>query len=183
ELCLDAFEDFLKGPGFFSQVGKAEETFLRANRVKEQLVDFDQLQRQLDADPETKGLRLNQIDRQLIDGDKPRTTLERLEDYVTDNGQRYLKTQGKGYAVIPLLGWVYPAGAIRGKNKLIVLDWYNRKGAVRVKDPERYARIKKRYARDLRYYRANIKRISRDYAHDRARLTSQGFWRKYLKMD
>ena len=119
----------------------------------------------------------------MIDGNKPRTTLERLEDYVTDNGQRYLKTQGKGYAVIPLLGWVYPAGAIRGKNKLIVLDWYNRKGAVRVKDPERYARIKKRYARDLRYYRANIKRISRDYAHDRARLTSQGFWRKYLKMD
>lgn len=183
ELCLDAFEDFLKGPGFFSQIGKAEETFLRANRVKEQLVDFDQLQRQLDADPETMGLRLNQIDRQLIDGDKPRTILERLEDYVTDNGQRYLKTGGRGYAVIPLLGWVYPAGAIRGKNKLIVLDWYNRKGAVRVKDSERYARIKKRYAKDVRYYKANIERINRDYAHDRARLTSQGFWRKYLKMD
>lgn len=183
ELCLDAFEDFLKGPSFFSQIGKAEETFLRANRAKEQLVDFDQLQRQLDADPETMGLRLNQIDRQLIDGDKPRTTLERLEDYVTDNGQRYLKTEGKGYAVIPLLGWVYPAGAIRGKNKLIVLDWYNRKGAIRVKDSERYARIKKRYAKDLRYYKANIERINRDYAHGRARLTSQGFWRKYLKMD
>ncbi|BDR53617.1 galactofuranosyltransferase [Bombiscardovia nodaiensis] len=183
ELCLDAFEDFLKGPEFFSKQGVAEETFMRANKRKEKLYDLDTLQEEIDKDYEMKGLQIKEIDRQLIDGDKPRTRLQRLEDYVTDNGQRYLKTQGSGYAVIPLLGWVYPAGVIRGKDKLIVIDWYNKKGAIRVKDPERYAAIKKRYNRDMRYYKANVKRLKAEYAAARRTLTSQQYWRKYLKMD
>ena len=132
--CLDAFEDFLKGPSFIKKPGQAEQSFMAANRNKEQLVDFATLQAQANQDPELAGFDIKEIDRQLIEGDKPRSLPERLEDLITDNNQRYIKKDGTGYAVIPLQGWLYPAGAIRGKHKLVVLDWYNRKGTIRVKD-------------------------------------------------
>ena len=179
-LCLDAFEDFMKGPKFISQPGVAEKTFMAANKHKEQLVGFDELQRLANADPELRGFNIKDIDRQLVDGDKPRTLPQRLEDFLTDNGQRFLKTQGKGYVVIPLIGWAYPAGVIRGKRKIVVIDWYNRKGAIRTKDARQYEEIKKRYARDLKYYKANIERLRREYAAARATLTSMEYWKNYL---
>lgn len=155
---------------------------MAANRNKEQLVDFVTLQSQIDADVELDGLCIKEVDRQLIDGDKPRSLPERLEDLFTDNNQRYFKKNGTGYAVIPLQGWLYPAGAIRGKHKLIVLDWYNRKGTIRTKDVKRYQEIKKRYARDLRYYKANIDRLRKEYSAAREELTSVKYWKQYLKM-
>jgi galactofuranosylgalactofuranosylrhamnosyl-N-acetylglucosaminyl-diphospho-decaprenol beta-1,5/1,6-galactofuranosyltransferase len=183
ELCLDAFEDFLKGPRFIRKQGVAEETFMRANKNKEQLQDLDSLQKLIDTDPDLAGFQIKEVDRQLIDGDKPRTRIERISDYITDNGQRYVHTAGEGYAVIPLIGWAYPAGVIRGKKKLIAIDWYNNKGVIRVKDSTRYAAIKKRYAKDLRYYKANKKRLLAEYAAARSQLTSVQYWKQYLNMD
>lgn len=133
ELCLDAFEDFLKGPKFIGTKGQAEKSFMAANHNKETLHDLDELQRLANEDPDLAGFDVYTITRQLIDADKPRSRSERIQDFVTDNGQRILKNEGEGYAVIPLLGWVYPAGVIRGKKKLIVIDWYNRKGAIRTR--------------------------------------------------
>lgn len=183
ELCLDAFEDFLKGPEFIKKPGQSEKSFMVANRNKEQLVDFETLQSRADQDPELAGFSIKNVDRQLIDGDKSRSLAERLEDLITDNNQRYIKKDGAGYAVIPLQGWLYPAGAIRGKHKLVVLDWYNRKGTIRTKDVQRYQKIKKRYMRDLKYYKANINRLRKEYAAARAELTSVEYWKNYLKMD
>ena len=183
ELCLDAFEDFLKGPEFIKKPGQSEKSFMAANRNKEQLVDFETLQSRADQDPELAGFSIKNVDRQLIDGDKSRSLAERLEDLITDNNQRYIKKDGAGYAVIPLQGWLYPAGAIRGKHKLVVLDWYNRKGTIRTKDVQRYQKIKKRYMRDLKYYKANINRLRKEYAAARAELTSVEYWKNYLKMD
>lgn len=182
ELCLDAFEDFLKGPKFIAQP-VAEQRFMDANRNKEQLVGFDELQRMADADPELAGFDLRNVDRQLIDGDKQRTLAQRLDDYLTNNGQRLIKSQGKGYAVIPLVGWAYPAGIIRGKNKLIVIDWYNSKGAIRTKDVKRYERIIARYKKDLRYYKNHIERLRKEYAAARSTLTSVEYWKNYLGME
>lgn len=180
ELCLDAFEDFLKGPEFIKKPGQSEKSFMVANRNKEQLVDFETLQSRADQDPELAGFSIKNVDRQLIDGDKSRSLAERLEDLITDNNQRYIKKDGAGYAVIPLQGWLYPAGAIRGKHKLVVLDWYNRKGTIRTKDVQRYQKIKKRYMRDLKYYKANINRLRKEYAAARVELTSVEYWKLSL---
>ena len=123
------------------------------------------------------------IDRQLVDADAPRTRLQRLNDLATDNNQRFIVKEGKGYAVIPVIGWAYPAGAIRGKEYLIIIDWYNRMGALRKKDPERYAQISKRYKEDLKAYKRNIKQLRHDYSARRDELTSLAFWKRYLGMD
>ena len=183
ELCLDAFEDFLKGPKFIGTKGQAEKSFMAANQHKEKLYDLDELQKLADADVDLAGFDITTINRQLIDSDKPRKTRQRLRDYLTDNGQRLVRTDGDGYAVIPLIGWAYPAGVIRGKKKLIVIDWYNRKGAIRTKDSDRYQKIHKRYQRDLRYYKANIDRLRKEYQEAFPQLTSMKFWENYLDLD
>jgi hypothetical protein len=182
KLCLDAFEDFLKGPKFIAQPGAAEESFMRANRDKEALVSFDELQQQAES-LHIDGFDVNDITRQIVDGDRPRTVPQRLQDYITNNGQRWMKTEGEGYAVIPLLGWVYPAGVIRGKKHLIVIDWYNKKDAIRTKDAHEYQQVVQRYERDLRYYKRNINRLRAEYAAARDELTSVAYWKHYLQMD
>ena len=181
ELVLDAFEDFLKGPGYYSACGVAENTFMDANRHKEKMVPFDQLEDMV-REIGVPGFDLSQVDRQLIDGDKPRTVLQRASDYFTNNGQRFVVTRGSGYAVIPNIGGTYPAGAIRGKKYLIVIDWYNRVGAVRVKNPARYKQIEKRYEADLKRFKANKKQLHEAYAASREKVTSVAFWKNYLGM-
>lgn len=47
---------------------------------------------------------------------------------------------------------------------------------------KRYQEIKKRYARDLRYYKANIDRLRKEYSAAREELTSVKYWKQYLKM-
>lgn len=181
ELVLDAFEDFMKGPDFFSTPGVAEETFMRANRNKEKLVPFDELQRQAHALGLTD-FDIKKLDRQFVDSDKPRTRLQRMADYAFDNHQRLLVNKGQGYAVIPVVGWAYPAGVIRGKKYLIVIDWYNRCGAIRKKDSARYAAIEKRYKEDMKRYKREIKGLREQYASRREELTSLAFWKRYLGM-
>ena len=157
-------------------------TFMAANRNKEKYVPLTELEdraRELGV----VGFDLSQIDRQLIDGDKPRTLPQRLIDYTTDNGQRIGVTKGEGFAVIPSNGGVYPAGIIRGKKYLIVIDWYNRSGAVRVKDAKRYAQIQTRYKNDLKTYKKNKQRLSAEYANSRERVTSVEFWKSYLGLN
>ena len=37
--------------------------------------------------------------------------------------------------------------------------------------------------RDLKYYKANINRLRKEYAAARVELTSVEYWKNYLKMD
>lgn len=179
ELVLDAFEDFMKGPEFISKKGIAEQTFMAANRNKEKLVSHGEVQRQADA-LGLKNFDVHKLTRQLIDGDKPRSLIQRMGDLATDNSQRLVSNAGKGYAVIPTIGWAYPAGVIRGKRYLIVIDWYNRMGTIREKDTKRYDEIMKRYKADMARYKKEKADLARRYSEARTRLTSMAFWKDYL---
>jgi galactofuranosylgalactofuranosylrhamnosyl-N-acetylglucosaminyl-diphospho-decaprenol beta-1,5/1,6-galactofuranosyltransferase len=180
-LCLDAFEDYLKGPRFIEAKNTAEDTFLAANRNKEKLVSFDELEKQ--AAQLGLDFKVSNYSRQIIDSDKPRHLVQRLEDYVTDNGQRLLHTRGKGYIVIPANGWAYPAGVLRGKQYIIVIDWWNKKGAIREKDIHEYQDLLHRFHRDLHYYNGHRRQLKKQYEAARSTLTSQAFWRDYLDMN
>lgn len=182
ELCLDAFEDFMKGPDFYSKPGIAEKTFMDANKHKEKLIPFAELEKEAHALGLTD-FHIGSIDRQLIDSDAPRTTIQRLNDLLTDNNQRLIVNKGRGYAVIPVLGWAYPAGAIRGKEYLIVIDWYNKCGAIRKKDAKRFAQISERYKQDLKKFKSIEDELSRRYAASRENVTSIKFWKSYLGID
>ena len=133
----------MKGPDFFATPGIAEKTFMAANRNKEKLIPFKDIEKEMHEIGFTN-FSMSEITRQLIDSDIPRSITQRVEDYLTDNNQKILTNNGLGYAIIPDLGWAYPAGIIRGKQYLVVIDWHNRLGAVRKKDPKQYKEILKR---------------------------------------
>lgn len=178
-LVLDAFEDFMKGPDFYSEIGIAEKTFMEANKKKEAMVPFSELERQA-REIGIEGFSIDDIDRQLIAGDKPRSISQRLVDFITDNKQRFLTGDGSGFAVIPVHGWEYPAGAIRGKKHIIVIDWYNRMGCIRTKDTEDYAKLLKRYKTDVKKYKRCEKKLAEAYSNSRPIVTSDEFWKRYL---
>lgn len=178
-LVLDAFEDFMKGPNYYSKSGIAEKTFMEANKKKEVMVPFSELERQA-REIGIEGFSIDDIDRQLVDGDKPRSVQQRLVDYVTDNKQRILTGDSSGFAVIPVHGWAYPAGAIRGKKYIIVIDWYNRMGCIRTKDNGEYAKLLKRYKADVRQYKRCEKQLAEAYSKSRPIVTSDEFWKRYL---
>lgn len=176
ELILDGFEDFLKGPSFIK--GKvAEESFMTANRRNEKLLPFEELQK----DPDLDSLDLYSLTRQKINENSPRALGERLVDFVSWNGQKAPLFWDKGgIAVISAAGGVYPAGTIRNHSKILVVDWYNKKGAVRHRDVARYKEIIKRYKQDLKLFKANTKRLHEEYAAARPEMTSVEYWKKYL---
>ena len=178
-LVLDAFEDFMKGPDYYSEIGIAEKTFMEANKKKEAMVPFSELERQA-REIGIEGFSIDNIDRQLIAGDKPRSISQRLIDFITDNKQRILTGDGSGFAVIPVHGWVYPAGAIRGKKYIIVIDWYNRMGCIRTKDTGEYAKLLKRYKADVKQYKRCEKQLAKAYSLSRSIVTSDEFWKRYL---
>lgn len=181
ELILDAFEDFLKGPDCYSAKGFAEASFMGANKRKEKLVPLVEVQNR--AHELGLNFSLSQIDRQSIESDQPRGMAERAADYVTNNWQRAIVREGSGYAVIPAMGGVYPAGAIRGKKYIIAIDWYNRSGVIRVKDVKRYKEIERRYKADLKKYKSKKRELGQAYEKSHSRVTSVAFWKEYLGMN
>lgn len=184
ELVLDALEDFLRGPEYFSSIGVAEKTFIAANKNKEKRVPLNELQEQV------RNLGFADFDVSLIsrqdiefEGFGNRALLLRVEDCVTDNKQRLLVSEGEGYAVVPSIGWAYPANAIRDKRYIIAIDWRNRCGSIRKKDPKRYRAIQKRLSSDLHYLKKNEANLKEAYSSQRDRLTSLEFWKNYLGMN
>ena len=188
ELALKGFEDFLKGPDFIKQP-VAQEKFMQANREKEQLVSFPELQKMADK-MGLESFDVTKLTRQMIDNDKPRSTQQRVFDFLTHNGQRFLHssvhgakgTTGKSYALIPSAGWIYPSGSIHGENIIVAIDWFNRKGMIRVKNVKRYNEIMKRYKRDLVYFKKNRTLLETEYKNATNELTSISYWKKYLSI-
>ena len=152
---------------------------MEANKNKEAMVPFNELERQA-REIGIEGFSINDIDRQLIIGDKPRSISQRLVDFITDNRQRILTGNASGFAVIPVHGWEYPAGAIRGKKHIIVIDWYNRMGCIRTKDTEEYAKLLRRYKADVKQYKRCEKQLAEAYSKSRSIVTSDEFWKRYL---
>lgn len=183
ELALAGFEDFLKGPDFIKKP-VAQECFMKANREKEKLVSFEELQKQADS-MGLEDLDLSTLTRQVIDYDKPRTWTERAFDYVTCNGHRVLvtKPKNKDYVVIPSAGWIYPAGMIHDEKIIVAVDWFNKKGIIRTKNVDRYKEVMKRYKRDLAYFKKHRSRLEQEYKAARKTLTSIPFWKQYLGME
>lgn len=177
-LAVEGFEDFLKGPSFIREP-VTERRFLEANRNRERLVPFKDLQKQVD----DYGINLKHLTHSEVIRDLPRNRIEAAKDFITFNGQRYVKEQGKRgnrAAVIDAAGWVYPAGKIRGAEVLVAIDMPNRCGVVRKLDIARFNEVWTRFRKAMKFYKKNEQKLKEEYSRARAELTSIEFWKKYL---
>lgn len=190
ELILDGFEDFLKGPGFFAAKGKAEETYLAANRRREQLIPYDELREKalaeigVDiADYDNTDLRDN-YPLGLTMHERP-FRVSRMQTFEKSiNGQLFgrLKQYAGTYAVIKADA-TWPFGTIYGVDTIVAIDAPSRRGTIRHRDNKRCRQIWKRLLDDLHEYHANKKEIEAMYRQARTLLTSLDFWKDYLSMN
>ena len=177
EITLEGFEDFLKGPSYIMQP-IAQERFMYANKAKEQLYPFSDLYEEA----LRLGVDLDKLTIEYVTTDYPRHITERSLDLLTFNGQRFnfgYSDNGKT-AVIDAVGWAYPAGKIRRAEHIIAVDIFSRKAAIRHKDSTRFRELWNRYKRDVKYYKANKERLTKEYAAVRDEITSVTFWKDYL---
>ncbi len=176
ELALEGFEDYLKGPSFIMQP-VAEERFMHANRVKEQLRPFDEIREEA----LSYGVDLDHLTADRVTLDIPRTSKERAEDLVTFNGQRIKDYAISGkVGIIDARGWEYPAGKIRRAEVLIAVDTYSKTAAIRHKDKAKFKELWSRYKRDMKYYKAHKDELTKAYAAVKDEITSIPYWKNYL---
>ena len=190
-LILDGFEDFLKGPGFYSAPGKAEETYMAANKRREQWMPYEEL-REL-ALSET-GVDLNDYSFDDIVRDIPMGLAihDRKFNIVhtqlferTINGQLYrsLKPFDNDIAVIEAAGWAISYGRLYGKTTLIVVDPYTKRGTIRHKDKDKFRKLWARMEADLKEYKKNREEIEALYRDSKSLVTSKEFWKHYLGVE
>lgn len=179
---LEALEDFFRGPKFLANPDLNKKRFDQLWRDAEKFVSLDELQKQIDKIPELRkqGLKVLDLTRQVIDKDKFRNRKEELIDKCFANKQHIFQTQGEGYAVIPGSTWAFPAGIIRGKQYLVLVDWFNQKGCIRIKNVKKYEEISKRYKRDLHYYKTHMDYLKQIWRTGGKKLTTPEFWEQYL---
>ena len=192
ELILDGFEDFLKGPGFFSTPGKAEETYMAANGRREQLLPYDEL-RELalkETGIDIADYNFDEIVRDIPLGlsphGRPFNVMHTQLFERTINGQlhRSLKPfDGEAAAVIEHAGWAISYGRIYGKSTFIAIDPNTKRGAIRHMSKERCKQIWGRLSDDIKEYEKNKKEIEALYREARPLITSVPYWRKYLGLD
>lgn len=179
---LEALEDFFRGPNFLANPVLNKKRFDQLWRDTEKFVDLDELQKQVNEIPELRrqGLNVRELTRQIIDRDAPRSRKEEKIDKYFVNKQRILQTEGEGFAIIPANGWTFPAGIIREKKYLVLVDWFNQKGCIRVKDVKKYEEISKRYKTDLHYYKTHLDYLKRIWRTGGKELITPEFWEQYL---
>ena len=187
ELILDGLEDYLKGPGFFAAPGMAEQTYLAANKRREQLLPYEELRELALAQT---GVDIADYDPNDILQDYPLGLtphgspfrVSRMQTFKrTINGQLYgkLKPYAGPVAVINAnLNW--PVGRIYGVDTVIAIDVPSKRGVVRHRDNERCKAIWKRLQTTLKEYHASKDELRALYRQARPTLTSERFWREYL---
>lgn len=176
-LAVEGLEDFLKGPAFIMERGRAEAKFMEKNRQAEKLKGFEELEGEVGP---------LDLDRVTIYEDSPRSLGDRLVDFASFNGQRgplAPKPHGGGMPTIPNEGWLYPAGTIRGAEQLLSIDAFNRKGVVRTRDRARFKEVWKRYKRALKDYKRRKDEVEQAYRAVRDEITSTDYWMSYLGIE
>ena len=168
ELLLDAYDDYIKGPGFLKD-NNPENILYNKNRLNNHF-------EKIEIDDES-------CDLEKLYKDSPRRFLKKVLYRLTWNGQllfpeRFLNNEP---AVIPFNA-AYLPGKISFKRYHLLVNPYEKTGKMLELDKKRFKSLMKRYSKLRIYYLFNRDRIMKDYRNARAELTSEQFWRKYLKL-
>lgn len=87
----------------------------------------------------------------------------------------------KGYPLIAF-DHTYQPQKMSMYRHMVAVNPFNRTGIIRTLDKKRYRALQKRFKNAMAYYRKNYARIEREYTNQKEYLTSEKFWKKYLKL-
>ena len=169
ELLLLAIEDYMKGPGFLAKTAGTD-ILKRNKQFAEKMIPLTQL--------EVPSFYMEQ----LYEADIQRPLLQRVEYYLLYNGQKgHFQKKENGIGLM-INEWDHKPGRNMFKDSILVVDPVNRTGCLRKRDTEKFKQLKERQDQDIRYYKKNHTRLEEAYRNAFPVLTSERFWRKYLKL-
>lgn len=171
EALLQALEDYMKGPEFLQEDRGAE--------ILKKLGQYNQVMEPLEEMP-TGECYLTTLDK-----DYPISFLQRVWYYLTYNGQRFYTPKSKwkkDYAYV-LYDWAHQPGRCAFHKNLIAVNLLDRTANRRVQDKTKFKELFKRYKQDLKLYKKNKEKLRKEYRESFEYMTSEKFWRKYLKLD
>ena len=171
ELALRALEDFMKGPEFF-MTDRGEQITKENAKLNEKLVPLEEL-----------GIVHSDFRNDPYD-DVKRGLLNTLLFRATYNGHLFWpkKLLKKDPVVIPF-DTGYTPGKMAMHSTYIAYNPVKQTACIREFDRERFLKLEKRLYKDLAYYKKHADAIRKAYRSQKDYLTSEKFWRKYLKMD
>lgn len=166
-LLLDAVEDFMKGPDFFS-VLDGEKLMKEKRMLDDKLDDIENFKDVF-------------VDLGRVYDNPPMTKKERFIYQLTDNGHRFCPSflLKKNINIIPQDWYVTPAKNYMHR-QLLAVNPHTKAGILRTIDKKAYKRLIKRYKQLMKQYDKNIDNITAEYRSKQKYLTSIDFWKKYL---
>ena len=167
---LDALEDFMKGPDFFSTLN-GEKMMKEKGQLNEKLSDIE-------------NLKNISIDLGRVYDNPPMTKKERFIYQLTDNGHRFIPSLflKKEAGIIPS-NWCHTPAKQFLRKQLLAVDSLNEKCIEREINKKTYRQLIKRYRQLIKQYKKNINNITEKYRSKQKYLTSIDFWNKYLEID
>ena len=187
QFIVDGFEDFLKGPGFYASPGIAEQTYLAANRRREQLIPYEELREQTLREFE---IDLDQYDVNDLKRDYPLGLTKHGSPFRVSRMQAFKKSingqlfgtlkQYVGPVAVIIANTDWLVGRVYGVDAVVAIDIPSKRGTIRHRDNDRCKAIWNRLKDDLAEYRANKADIDTLYMESKPIVTSVAYWKKYL---
>ena len=168
-LLLDAVEDFLKGPDFFTSLN-GEKLMKEKGKLNDNLICLENF----------KDIH---IDLGKVYDNPPLTNKKHFIYQLTDNGHRFMPSflLKKDIGVIPQDWYITPAKNYLHK-QLLAVNPNAKTGILRTIDKKAYKQLMKRYKQLMKEYDKNVDKISEEYHSKQKYLTSIEFWKKYLEI-
>ena len=171
ELLLMAMEDYLKGPSFIA-VDRGTEILQRNKAFVEKLV------------PVAEADNPNFVMEEIEDEDRPMSFLERVVYYLSDNGQRFVPDRRiTDSSAVMRYDWDHKPGRCAFHRRIYVYNDSDRMGICREMNKEKYRELQARENKLMRRYDKIHEKVEEAYRKAYPYLTSEKFWRKYLKLE
>lgn len=169
EICLEALEDFMKGPEFIKQ-DLGEEILIKHRSYNEKMLPLEQFK--------DLNVVLNQVY-----NEPPRKPFDRFLYRLTYNGHRFIPQcfLRKEPAIIGF-DWSYQPQKQSLHKQLLAVNVHDATASLRNIDRKKYKELKRRYKKDMKYYKRNHQKIEKEFAASKDYLISKKFWKEYLEI-
>ena len=182
-LVIEALEDFLKGPEFIMEKGKAEEMFLEKHKTCEQLKPLDEALE--DVPEEIRNEIRSKIKLLDVYREGERDIKHKVFDVASWNGQTLTGDAGlpnRDWVLLPYEGWFYMPEKQMGAKHIFAIDFIGKRAAIRHRDKQQFEELRKRFDSAIKKIKGN-KDLIEKYRKATPYVTSEEFWREYLSMN
>ncbi len=170
ELVVRGFEDYIKGPDFLKE-DRGEQIVKENVKLNDKLIPLS----------EFKDVYIPNVFDCWFD--PPRTFVNKWLLRLTYNGH-YLVPECllKKEPVLVSFDHNYQPEKMTLRKNHLEVNPFNQTGKMLTIDKKRFKEVMKRYKKARRYYKKNKAEIIQQYRNEKATLTSEAFWRAYLKI-